>query len=477
MNECITETTRHFTPAASLAALGVKLQQMNLFEPIRQRVQIAQKTVKYRPMDKLYDGFITLLAGAHGLVEINTRLRADPALQAAFGRTGCAEQSVVQQTLDCCTAENTGQMQQAVDSIYRQHSRGYGHDYQADWQVLDVDMSGWLCGKKAEFATKGYFASQQRNRRGRQLGRVLATRYQEVVVDRLFAGNRQLNTTLQELVEAAEVTLELTEEQRAHCLLRIDAGGGSVPNLNWLLERGYHLLAKACSGQQARQLAKTVQEWITDPHLPERQVGWVTEQALAFVRPVRRVAVRCPKPNGQWGVGVLICWLSDQDILHLAGRPACEAQDPHAVLLALLWLYDQRGGGIETSFKGDKGVGLTKRNKKRFAAQQMLMLLGSLVHNVIVWAHDWLTGAASAASAASAQASGQAPATCDPLPGYGMVRMVRDVFHISGFLCWDASGQIVQIVLNQDAHLARRLLLSLRQLLAPMHVVINLDKT
>jgi len=110
MNECITETTRHFTPAASLAALGVKLQQMNLFEPIRQRVQIAQKTVKYRPMDKLYDGFITLLAGAHGLVEINTRLRADPALQAAFGRTGCAEQSVVQQTLDRCTAENAGQM-------------------------------------------------------------------------------------------------------------------------------------------------------------------------------------------------------------------------------------------------------------------------------------------------------------------------------------------------------------------------------
>ena len=110
MNECITETTRQFTPAASLAALGVKLQQVNLFEPIRQRVHIAQKTVKYQPIDKLYDGFITLLAGAHGLVEINTRLRADLGLQAAFGRTGCAEQSVVQQTLDRCTTENVEQM-------------------------------------------------------------------------------------------------------------------------------------------------------------------------------------------------------------------------------------------------------------------------------------------------------------------------------------------------------------------------------
>ncbi len=110
MNECITETTRQCTPAASLAALGVKLQQVNLFEPIRQRVHIAQKTVKYQPIDKLYDGFITLLAGAQGLVEINTRLRADPGLQAAFGRTGCAEQSVVQQTLDRCTTENVEQM-------------------------------------------------------------------------------------------------------------------------------------------------------------------------------------------------------------------------------------------------------------------------------------------------------------------------------------------------------------------------------
>jgi hypothetical protein len=43
MNECITEPTRQFTPAASLAALGVKLQQVNLFEPIRQRVHIAQR--------------------------------------------------------------------------------------------------------------------------------------------------------------------------------------------------------------------------------------------------------------------------------------------------------------------------------------------------------------------------------------------------------------------------------------------------
>ncbi len=128
MTDCI---IGHYTPAASLAALGVKLQQINLFGPIKRLVHIAQKTLRHGPIDKLYDSFITLLAGAHGLGEINTRLRADPALQRAFGRTACAEQSVVQQTLDACSDENVTQMQQALDEIFRKHSRAYGHEYNA----------------------------------------------------------------------------------------------------------------------------------------------------------------------------------------------------------------------------------------------------------------------------------------------------------------------------------------------------------
>jgi hypothetical protein len=146
MIESTTRTERHFSASASLAAIGVKVRQMDVFGPIRKSVQIAQKTVKHTPTDKLYDAFISVLAGAQGLVEINTRLRSDVALQRAFGRTSCAEQSVVQETLDHCTSENVRQMEQAMDSIYRQHSQGYQHDYTHDWQILDVDMSGMPCG-------------------------------------------------------------------------------------------------------------------------------------------------------------------------------------------------------------------------------------------------------------------------------------------------------------------------------------------
>jgi hypothetical protein len=69
------------------------------------------------PIDKLYDGFITILAGAHGMVEVNTRLRSDEALQRAFGREACAEQSVIQETLDACSASNGSHMQEALDGF------------------------------------------------------------------------------------------------------------------------------------------------------------------------------------------------------------------------------------------------------------------------------------------------------------------------------------------------------------------------
>ena len=457
MNECSTNQTQHFTGCASLAAIGVKLSQLKLFEPIRTHVQIRQKTIKHTPADKLYDAFISLLAGAHGLVEINTRLRSDPALQKAFGRSACAEQSVVQQTLDACTGENVSEMQRSLDEIYRSHSQGFRHDYQASLQLLDVDMNGLPCGPKAAFATKGYFAGHY-HRRGRQVGRVLATQYEEVVVDRLFAGNVQLIKALQPLVQAAETTLQLDEAKRARTIIRVDAGAGTLDDLNWLLARGYLVMAKEYSGQRVLRLAKTVVEWVQDPVWPERSFGWVTEPATGYVRPVQRIAVRCRRQDGTFAYGVLIFSLSAEQVLTVLARPSSQAADPVAVLLAYVTFYDQRGGGIETSLKGDKqGLGLTKRNKKRFEAQHMLTLLGSLAHNVVVWARQWLTS--------------------PQIQRYGILRMVRDVFHISGLLRFDAFTHVVEIVLNQDARLARSLIRPLRELLTPLHIVVSLGET
>lgn len=457
------------TAHASLAALGVYVQHLDLFGPIRQRVQIAQKTVRYTPIDKLYDAFIALLTGAHGLVEINGRVRPDLGLQAAFGRTACAEQSVVQETLDACSGETVTQLEPALDAIYRQHSAGYRHAYAQHWQVLDVDMSGLPCGKKAGLATPGYFA-KQRNRRGRQLGRVLATRYHEIVVDRLFDGKTQLVTALLPLVSAAERTLDLDAAKRERTLIRIDAGAGSVADINWLLFQGYHVLAKDYSTTRARGLAAQVTDWFTDPGDPQRQIGLVPIPADDYHagphrRSITRVAVRCRLASGQWGVGVIVCTLPPEEALRLTKQDPSQATDPHACALAYVVLYDQRGGGVETTFvettfKEDKqGLGLTKRSKKRFAAQQVVIALGALAHNVLVWAKRRLQ---------------------DQLPrigGYGVKRLVRDVFGSAGQVELETNGRVTGIVLNQANHLAHRLLAALQTLAASASVAVTLGET
>jgi hypothetical protein len=451
---------RHFSPHAALAALGVQLRRLQVFAPVEELVKIEQKVIKDTSVQKLYDAFITILAGAHGLVEINTRLRSDPALQAAMGRARCAEQSVVQDTLDACTEENVTQMEQALDRIYRAHSPAYRHDYGAAWQLLDVDLSGLPCGPKAAFATKGYFA-KQRNRRGRQLGRVLASRYGDIAVDRLYAGTVQLAAAFVPLVQAAERTLELSADRRARTILRMDAGGGSLDDVNWALGRGYAVHCKDYSGTRAERLAASVPEWVDDPRVPGRQVGWVTVPAPEYVRPVRRLAVRCPKKDGQWAVGVLVSALAPADVLALTGQPADRMADPTAVLLAYVYFYDQRGGGVETSFREDKqGLGLTRRSKKRFAAQQLVGYLGTLAHNVLIWTRAWL-----------------AP-HLPRLARYGLLRLVRDVWQTSGFVVQDAAtGQVVRIVLNHAAPLAAALAGALHQLLAPAHVAVSSGQT
>ncbi|MFK8186016.1 MAG: hypothetical protein AB8B99_21790 [Phormidesmis sp.] len=443
--------------------MGAKLNKIGLFEPIKRQVNIRQKTVKDTPVEKLYDGFISLLCGAKGLVEVNKLVRSDRGLQRAFGRERCAEQSVIQQTLDASDAQNVKELEAAMDEIYQQHSQGYRHDYAKALQILDVDMSGQPCGPKAVFATKGYFAGK-RNRKGRQLGRVLATRYDEVVVDRTYEGTVQLTKALQPLLQASEKTLKIEQssEQRARTLIRVDSGGGSQADVNWMLARGYRILTKDYSTARAKKLAQSVTHWADDPMHPGRQVGLVTTaNEKDYANPVVRIAVRCRKNNGQWAIGVLITNLSPDDLIGLGTLEAGLLNElPQQLWLAYVYCYDQRGGGVETSFKQDnQALGVKKRNKKRFEAQQMLTQLNALAHNVLVWAKRWLT------------------TENDTVKPIGFVRLMRDVFTATGELFFDSAGRLCEIRLNEADTLIKPWVRSLSQLLKSQHVDVNLAET
>jgi hypothetical protein len=452
------EQESQFTARATLIGLGVRIERQGIMEKIGQKVKIKQKTVKDSPLEKMTDALATILAGGKGLVEANKRVRGDRIVQRAFGRERCAEQSVISETFDACDEGNVKQMAEAMKEIYQAQSEGYRHDYGQERQVLDVDLTGQPCGKKAAFASKAYFA-HQRNRRGRQLGRVWATAYKEVVVDQLYRGNTILPTVLQELVGQAADILELDPYRRRHTILRIDAHGGSQANVNWMLKQGYGLITKEYNAVRASTLAESVTTWYDDPRVAGRQVGWVTLPSAEYETPLKRIAVRTRKKNGQWGGGVLLSNLAPKTIALLAGLQPDQFDDPLAILFAYVYFYDLRSGGIETGFKDDKqGLGITKRNKKSFTAQQMLCQLNALAHTLLIWFQQALAY------------------TWPAIAQFGLLRLIRDLLHFNGRVFFDQFNRISTIVLNSTEPFAQHLALALRPLLSPWHIVVILDK-
>jgi hypothetical protein len=262
-----------FSARASLAAVGIYLRRRQVWEPVKERVQIQQKQVKHAPLDKLLDVLINILSGGQGIVEVNTRVRPDRALQRAFGRQACADQSTISQTLNACDEQTVAQLRLALQVIYCGHSRGYRHAYEAHYQVLDIDLTGLVAGRQAEQATKGFF-SGQRNRRGRQLGRVLATRYDEIVFEKLYPGTVQLEQNLQELLQGAEAVLELNRERRRRTIVR-GMGRRADADVNWLLERGTSCWSRSRTGSERRNWHNRSPTGIPIPKFPiVKSAGW-----------------------------------------------------------------------------------------------------------------------------------------------------------------------------------------------------------
>lgn len=423
------------SPRASLVVIGQRFQQMGIWAMVERNVTIKQKVLLHAPLDKLKDCLINMLAGGTGLVETNFRVRPDRGVQLAFGRKSCAEQSTISDTLNACSMDNVSQMRTAVNEVLRCYGSSYQHPYDTQWQLLDVDVTGMPAGRKGEGVTKGYFAGTK-NRRGRQLGRVLASWYDEVVTDKLYPGKRQLDSSLPELVEEAEKTLKLDESRRKRTILRVDGGGGKDANINWMLKRQYQVMVKAKNWHRAAKLAASVITWYLDPKMPDREVGWAT-QPYAYAQPTHQLVLRKRKQNGKWSFHALIFTLTDTMLFELLEQPIPACPSDEQILMAALHFYDLRGGGLETQNKSDKqGLGLSRRNKHRFAAQEMLVLLAQLAHNLIIWTRNDLANAH------------------PRFRKYGILRTVRDVYQIPGSIQISEQGAIRQITLNAHHPLA-----------------------
>jgi hypothetical protein len=102
-----------------------------------------------------------------------------------------------------------------------------------------VDLTGLTASARAEGSEKGYFPNK-RNKRGRQLARVIAPQYEEILYEKLYAGKTNSSEVLKETIKEVERILALLAEEpekRKRTLIRIDGGFGTDENLNWLVAR------------------------------------------------------------------------------------------------------------------------------------------------------------------------------------------------------------------------------------------------
>src|SRR3990172_673256 len=429
------------TSRAILCALGAICQERQVLVPLAKMVHINQKIVQYTPADKLMDAFLAMLCGARTLFASNTTLRPDRAVSLAFGRDGCAEQSTIWETIQACSETNLAELRLALHDIFQTHSQTARHvseHFVAGRLELELDLSGLPAGKRAEASTKGYF-SKELQAHGRQLVRIFAAKCREIVWQEVVAGNTASCTTLQSSVELTEQLLGLTPADRQRVRGRLDAGFGTFENICWLLHRGYQVLGKLYSPAPATQLASSVRQWDRVSGHPGRECGLVTEP-LDYGVTTTQVAVRYPLKKGGYSYAVLITTDAVSDPCALADE------------------YDGRTI-MESGLSGDKGgLGLEKRRCRSLAAQQVLVMLAELAHNLLTWAGRWLGS------------------LVQQVASLGIRRLMSEILPIAGVTRWRGQ-RLLQIRLNGRHPFAPLLRQALARLLGPPGISVSLGKS
>lgn len=455
----------HSTSHAPLCALGEVLKEKAFFEPIHQAVDIHQKTIAYRPTDKLVFVTLGIIAGAETISDINTALRPHRPLLLAFGYSKCADQSVIHQTLNVATPETVCQLQQAIDSIWETHQLSAVSTTSLNEStpiLIDIDLSALPVSKGAAGATKGY-VPKRKNQYTRQLGRVLVAQTQEIVTQSLYPGNRPAQSVLKEMVGKMEVTLKLdTKTKRQQIQLRLDAGFGTDANINFALWRGYQMLVKVYSSKRANALAQSVEQWTAVPSGADnahREAGWVTKPHR-YGRKTVQVAVRTPNNKGGYSYSVLV------------------TTDTQMTLAEIVTHYDKRSGVPESTFCQDyQGLSMRKRRKTAFEPQQLLVLLCQLAHNLLIWYKRWLVEAiVDDEHAAQPKAKALQHQTISTIEARGMKRLMREVLWLSGQVCFK-NQKVNCIILNPLYPLIDRIITALKAFLKPYKIRVLLGET
>ena len=391
--QIVLEPLRGQTRFAPLGVLGYCLTRTGFLQPVWSQVHCGMKTYQHQPTEKLQDMLTSILAGNQSLAQINTRIRPDRPLAAAWDRACFAEQSSVARTLDGLTEEQVEQLQQGSQALFRQHARTMQHNFEQHWLVIDIDPTHLPAARSAP-GSHTHYVNGKKNQSGRWWNRISVPTYHETLFSQLYPGNWQACQMLKPDLLRIQEFLKLSLAQRKRTIVRSDASLGTDGNINHLLWADYQVLMKGFSGSRAAKLGKQVadEDWLEDP-VRKRWIAWAPDPPR-FARRTQVFSLRW-RNRSTWRYGTLVSSLLDLE-------PA-----------AALRLHDGRGA-VEVEIKADKqGLKASHRRKKSFEAQAGLILLTDLAHNLLSWTHHW-----------SLEGS--------PFEDFGTQRMVEELLCIPG---------------------------------------------
>jgi hypothetical protein len=416
--------TSEITPFVPLGVLGYCLSRSHFLDPVFRDLHLPLKIVDHTPQEKLVGLLFSILIGCRSVSQSNTRLRPDLALARAWGWEHFAEQSSIARTLDAFETEHLVELRCGSEKLFRQESQVFRHLFGKDWLWFDLDFSPLPISKHAEGSRKGKMG--EKNSYGRQLARVHAPQYHETLFSHLYPGNQQNIPAYIPVLQSLDQFLAFTAEQKLCTILRTDAGFGSDDNIDYALDENWQILTKGFSGQRAMSLVRKAdpQSWFD---LGKKRWVMKVQNPPTYIRPVQFLLLRWLTEQEKEKQATVICsileWSLEEVIAH----------------------YDDRGS-CETEIQADKGgLKLEQRRKKHLAAQEALVLITDLAHNLLAWATRWaFPGGAFAA--------------------LGTERLIEDVFAIPGRLLFE-QNELKEVQLNQEHPYAAEVAEGLQQLL------------
>ena len=210
--------------------------------------------------------------------------------------------------------------------------------------------------------------------------------------------------------------------------MRSDAGFGADDNINYALSQQWQVLTKGSGGKRPGSFAAQVA--LSDWQVLRPDDRWVAQAVKppTYVKPTQHLVLRWRNQKGDLKHATVVCSILAWSMVEVINH------------------YDDRGA-CETEIQADKGgLKLCKRPKKLADAQEVLILLTDIAHNLLAWLSSWMF-------------------PDGPLAEFGTTRLIEDVLAIPGRLIFD-NQQLVEVQLNKLHPHASHVALGLERLLA-----------